>query len=150
MLKKLNFTLIVAVMMGLIACAKKQQIDPETGCAEIDIVNIIGNSTDGRSLSIQSAEIEGNDLKITASYNCGCGNSTFFLQSKANFKESFPVQTDATLVLKGKDNCLAACTTELCFDLGELKSVFEEAYPGDSSSLTIDLADFDDALSLDI
>ena len=150
MLKKLNFILIIAAMVSLAACTEKQTIDPETGCAEIDIVNSIDNSTDGRSLSIQSAEVDGNDLKITASYNCGCGNSTFLLQSKAEFKESFPVQTDVSLVLKGKDNCEAACTTELCFDLDELKAAFDAAYPGDSSSLIIDLADFDEVLSLDI
>ena len=149
MMKNLNLFLMI-LMLGFISCSDSQGIDPETGCANIEIVNSIDNSTKSRSFSIQSAEIEGEKLKIEVNYNCGCGDSDFFLQSQAGFNKSIPVQTEVSLVLEGEDYCKVACITDLCFDLNELKTVFIETFSDDYSSLEINLTGFLEKLPLDI
>ena len=149
-MNKLNFLLIIALLATLFSCVDKPIIDPLDGCAPIDIVNKIDKNTSGRSMTVQSAMVEGSDLKIEVSYNCGCGDSNFFLQTEANFKESFPVQTDVSVVLKGKDNCEALCTDELCFDLTDLIETFKIVYPDDTSQLNINVADLADMVSVDI
>jgi hypothetical protein len=143
-------TLILTVL--LTGCPPSERIiPPDTECKNMEIVNFLGSSGGGRSFTIQSAVVEEHNLRLEVSYNCGCGESAFALQGKADFAESLPVQTAISLILRGNDNCEAACPATLCFDLTPLIEKYKDTYPpGDGDTLNLNLEDFGEMISVGI
>ena len=150
MAHKILSILALIITVFLMGCPQDGIIPPDSSCKDIEVVNNISNSTAGRTLIIQEATLDGKELTLKASYNCGCGNSEFFLETSADFMESLPVQTNVSLILKGNDGCEALCQALLCFDLSNLIDEYKATYPGDNGPLHINLDDFDQVISLDI
>ena len=147
--KTFSLTALI-ITFFLMGCPKDGIIPPDSSCRDIEIVNTISNSNAGRSFVIQEATLDGKKLTINTAYNCGCGESEFFLETSADFMESLPVQTNVSLILKGNDGCEALCHASLCFNLSNLIDEYKATYPGDNGPLHINLDDFDQVISLDI
>ena len=69
----------------------------------------------------QSAEIDGNCLKMVVRYGGGCDDVIFQLVDAEAIMESLPIQRNIRLSLQDNDFCEALVTQELNYDLTPLQ-----------------------------
>ena len=83
---------------------------------ELDIVNT------GSPISIDSAQIHGNEISFFVNYSGGCKEHTFELYSNGNYSKSLPPQLSVFLKHNNnEDNCRELISRELIFNITKLK-----------------------------
>lgn len=84
--------------------------------------------------------IENDTLILTVSYGGGCETHDFTLVTDGSFMESDPVQLVVTLTHDANDDpCQAYLTNRYAFDLGFIKTLYQEAYRTDEGSIILHL-----------
>lgn len=84
--------------------------------------------------------IENDTLTLTVSYGGGCETHDFTLVTDGSFIESDPVQLVVTLTHNANDDpCEAYPTNRYVFDLESIKTLYQEAYETDESSIILHL-----------
>jgi hypothetical protein len=112
------------------------------GCEEI-IINDDNDVFPDDPLFIQDAVVNNNTLQLTVQYGGGCGDVEFKLIGDALFMESNPVQSPIALSLKDKDWCKALITTELCYDLSALATLYRNSYQTSSGTIILRIEGFE-------
>ena len=124
---QLNFPLIyLLIVFAVFGCKKSDNVviepplPPE--CDDPVIVDTdLYNTAPADEFQYQSAEIDGNCLKMVVRYGGGCEIVDFQLYDAAAIMESFPIQRNIRLSLEDNDNCKALVTQELMYDLTPLQ-----------------------------
>jgi len=128
----------------VMSCAESRQdvVSPNAFAdglvAIVDNVDGAGWPRDG--LTIESATISGDTLRLNVRFGGGCGRHRFALLINSAFMESYPVQVHARLAHDaGGDMCDALLTRTLTFDLTGLKQRYRSAYGPAAATIVIHL-----------
>ena len=90
---------------------------------------------------LNAATIVGDTLTLNVSYSGGCERHDFTLVAAHGFMESDPVQLRVTLAHDANnDACEAYPTEDYHFDLGEIKTLYQEAYRQKAGTIVLRLA----------
>lgn len=91
--------------------------------------------------ALNAATIVGDTLTLNVSYSGGCERHDFTLVAAQEFMESDPVQLRVTLAHDANnDACEAYPTEDYHFDLGEIKTLYQEAYQQKAGTIVLRLA----------
>ena len=91
--------------------------------------------------ALNAATIVGDTLTLNVSYSGGCESHDFTLVAAQEFMESDPVQLRVTLAHDANnDACEAYPTEDYHFDLGEIKTLYQEAYQQKAGTIVLRLA----------
>ena len=104
---------------------------------------VVGNpdkwGTDAYALN--ATTITGDTLTLNVSYSGGCEHHDFTLVAAAEFMESDPVQLHVTLAHDANnDACEAYPTEDYHFDLGAIKTLYQEAYRQKAGTIVLRLS----------
>jgi hypothetical protein len=140
-MKRLLLALAVPFVMS---CSKSSEdiVSPNAFTdglvAIVDNVEGAGWPRDG--LTIESATISGDTLRLSVRHGGGCARHRFALLINSAFMESFPVQVHARIAHDADgDVCDALITRTLSFDLTRLQQRYKSAYGPGSASIVIHL-----------
>jgi hypothetical protein len=116
------FALVISTLSG--SCDKEKDINMLTVCDDIVLVDKKAYTDYPKDhLTIQSAEITGNCLKITfASGGCDGRNWEVKLIDSGTVLYSDPPQRNLRLSLKNNENCMAYIGKTISFDISELQA----------------------------
>ncbi len=89
--------------------------------------------------SLLNAFIENDSLKVQIQYGGGCGVAKFELITNGLYMESNPVQLNVLLSFVDEDDCEAAITKWVCFDLSNLAGHYKNAYQVSDGTIIIHL-----------
>lgn len=90
---------------------------------------------------LNAATIVSDTLTLNVSYSGGCKRHDFTLVAAAEFMESDPVQLRVTLAHDANnDACEAYPTEDYLFNLGEIKTLYQEAYRQTAGTIVLRLA----------
>jgi hypothetical protein len=90
-----------------------------------------------------SARIQADTLIAEVSYSGGCATHDFTLLIAPVFMESLPVQMAGSLAHDAKgDNCRAAITSTLRFELTPLRDLYQRSYGPGSATIQLNLRDW--------
>ena len=90
---------------------------------------------------LNAATIVGDTLILNVSYSGGCERHDFTLVAAAEFMESDPVQLRVTLAHDANnDACEAYPTEDYHFDLGAIKTLYQEAYRQKAGTIVLRLS----------
>ena len=91
--------------------------------------------------ALNAATIVGDTLTLNVSYSGGCERHDFTLVAAQEFMESDPVQLRVTLAHDANnDACEAYPTEDYHFDLGAIKTLYQEAYRQKAGTIVLQLA----------
>lgn len=121
-----------------------EAIDGERYVPEVEIADLPIDSILFDPYSIDTLQLDGDILTLTAGYSGGCADHDFVLcMSPAAFLESYPVQ--ANLYLRHDshgDMCEALISEVLEFDLRPVASLFQYYYPGSEGMVYLNVHAF--------
>ncbi len=104
------------------------------------VENVEGAGWPRDSLTIDSATISGDTLRLSVRYGGGCRTHRFALLINSAFMESYPVQVHTRLAHDaGGDRCRAIVMRTVSFDLARLKQRYHSAYGPAAASIVIHL-----------
>ncbi len=137
-----NITLIILLTFFWVSCSKPEPepvLNTNSGCSEAIILDsdFYQNGPDEEELIIQEASIEGDCMKLKASYGGGCGDVVFKLVT-IGIQLKIP-NHPVRLSLDDDDNCEALIWRDLEYDLTPLQ-------PLGTGQVTINLAGWPDVL----
>ena len=90
--------------------------------------------------ALNAATITGDTLTLNVSYSGGCERHDFTLVAAQEFMESDPVQLRVTLAHDANnDACEAYPTEDYHFDLGAIKTLYQEAYRQKAGTIVLRL-----------
>ncbi len=96
----------------------------------------------GDAYELSSATITDDALTITVSYSGGCEAHQFTLVASDAFLKSFPVQLNMSLAHNANgDMCEAWITEDYHFELGAIKTLYQEAYHQESGTIVLRFED---------
>lgn len=91
--------------------------------------------------ALNAATLVGDTLTLNVSYSGGCERHDFTLVAAQEFMESDPVQLRVTLAHDANnDACEAYPTEDYHFDLGAIKTLYQEAYRQKAGTIVLRLA----------
>ena len=139
-------------LLLLSATACGQGTDDNTDDRPLEGAVVINNNVD-RAIALEESDayeldidgdhapvIENDTLTLTVSYSGGCETHDFTLVTDGSFMESDPVQLVVTLTHDDNgDTCEAYPTDHYSFDLTSIKTLYQEAYGTDESSIILRL-----------
>ena len=95
-------------------------------------------------LSINSASIEGDTLRIAATYGGGCRRHALQPIAETVWMESYPVQVSTRIAHNaGGDGCKALVSRVLLIDLSPLKELYRQSYHTSAGKIALRLAGSD-------
>ena len=97
--------------------------------------------------SLLNAFIENDSLKVQIQYGGGCGVVKFELITDGLYMESNPVQLNVLLSFVDEDDCEAAITKWLCFDLSNLAEHYKNTYQMNDGTIIIHLRNHESDLT---
>src|SRR5690606_15798388 len=84
-----------------------------------------------------SSDIEGHSLTLELRHAGGCGEHDFNLHTALPFRESQPLQIDASLTHDTEDSCEALITNTVVVDLQPLAEIYRQQYQSTSGEIYI-------------
>ena len=91
-------------------------------------------------VTIASAEVAGDTLRLAVRYGGGCAPHRFQLQVSPAFRESYPVQAGARLAHDAAgDACKALIHLDLRFDLRPIRDAYRAAYQTQRGEVVLSL-----------
>ena len=141
--------LLKCAIAGLaLACGDTTDPDPPKGsvgdATSLDVViteNSNGPQWPADPVTIQSAVVKGDSLELSVSFGGGCRDHEFVLLSDAAWMESYPVQVGVRLAHDANgDNCKALLSRLLRFNLGPLRSAYQNSYQSSTGIIRLRIA----------
>ena len=133
----------------LSACARHDMIGPDPAMApNYDLktrILLVGSVSApvwaADPLTISSAAIDGDTLRVAATYGGGCRRHALQPIAETVWMESYPVQVATRIAHNaGGDACKALVTRELDIDLSPLKERYRQTYGTNSGQIALRLA----------
>ena len=119
------------------------------GCKEIIIDELKYDAAQTDEYEMVYAYIKGDTLNIIVKYGGGCGLTSFALITNGYFMESNPVQLDVILSFKDEDPCEALITKQICFNILQLATLYNDSYQTIEGTIILRLRDYENGLEYD-
>jgi len=118
-------------------------------CKEILIDELKYDAAQTDEYEMDYAYIKGDTLNVIVKYGGGCGLANFRLITNGLFMESHPVQLDVILSFNDEDPCEALITKQICFNILQLATLYNDSYQTGHGTIILRLKDYDDRLVYD-
>ena len=154
MSKKILYLILVIVIaiVSFIRCNDSLLSEPfvpgddnsngKSGCTGIVISESQYNSAETDEYIVNKANITGDSLMIEIQYGGGCGPVGYELYTDGLFMESNPVQLNILLAFADDDPCEMVVKKNLCFDLSDLASYYNDSYQSTGGTIILRIQDF--------
>ncbi len=149
----INFRMLFLILItGLVASCEKTEIQNEDAnkilCEkQIIIDENLFQSAANDSLTIKNAMVVNDEIQVSVEYVGGCGEQTYQLLTHGRYAESIPVQLQVLLSFENNDSCNAVIQEDICFDLKELSTHYEQSYQDSEGTIIIRLQEYENELS---
>ena len=111
-------------------------------CESIILSESRFKSVESDEYIINEASIHNDSLMIEVQYGGGCGPTDFELITDGLFMESDPVQLNVILAFDDEDPCEMAVKRNLCFDLSNLATYYNDSYQTTEGKIVLRILDF--------
>lgn len=142
----------VLLFSGLLACDTdlsnsdiipgNNEPDYKIKCESILISESSFNHAESDEYVINNSRITNDSLMIEVQYGGGCGPATFELITDGLFMESNPVKLNVILAFDDEDPCEMAVTKNLCFDLSNLATYYNDSYQTTEGKIVLYILDY--------
>lgn len=115
--------LVVCCTLFFVNCEDKDDTSKIT-CGDSIIVDTNYDTTTGDAFTLTDVTVTDNCLTATVGYGGGCGDelvSFELLGTTAAFFVTFPATLEAKIIMDDNDDCEAAVTKDISFDLTPLQ-----------------------------
>lgn len=117
--------------------------DVQIKCEDIIISESRFNTAESDEYVIMDSRIYNDSLMIEVQYGGGCGPIDFELITDGLFMESNPVKLNVKLTFDDEDPCEMVVKKNLCFDLSNLASYYNDSYQTTEGKIVLYILDFD-------
>jgi hypothetical protein len=117
--------------------------DDKMKCESILISESSFNSAESDEYEVTDSRITNDSLMIEVQYGGGCGSIDFELITDGLFMESNPVQLNVKLTFDDEDPCEMAIKKNLCFDLSNLATYYNDSYQTTEGKIVLHIVDYD-------
>jgi len=154
MKKNLLFVLLLSVisLSGFYACDSDlsdsalipgdNEPNVQVKCENILISESIFKSAESDEYVITDSRIYNDSLMIEVQYGGGCGPTDFELITDGLFMESNPVKLNVILAFDDEDPCEMAVKKNLCFDLSNLATYYNDSYQTTEGKIVLHILDY--------
>jgi hypothetical protein len=111
-------------------------------CESILISESSFNHTESDEYVVKNSRISNDSLMIEVQYGGGCGPATFELITDGLFMESSPVKLNVILAFDDEDPCEMVVTKNLCFDLSNLATYYNDSYQTTEGKIVLYILDY--------
>lgn len=142
----------VLALSGLLACDDglndslfipgDNEPNDKIKCESIVISESAFNSAETDEYVITDSRFFNDSLMIEVQYDGGCGPIDFELITDGLFMESNPVQLNVILAFDDEDPCEMAVKKNLCFDLSNLATYYNDSYQTTEGKIILRILDY--------
>jgi hypothetical protein len=99
-------------------------------------------SAESDDYEVTDSRINNDSLMIEVQYGGGCGPIDFELITDGLFMESNPVKLNVILAFDDEDPCEMAVKKNLCFDLSNLATYYNDSYQTTEGKIVLQILDY--------
>ncbi len=146
------FLLPVISLTGFYACESDlkdssfmpgdNEPDVQVKCESITISESGFNTAESDDYEVTDSRIQNDSLLIEVQYGGGCGPVDFELITDGLFMESNPVKLNVILAFDDEDPCEMAVKRNLCFDLSNLATYYNDSYQTTEGKIVLYILDY--------